>query len=153
MGVMPIVYLHTISKHDWAFWSDFLRHHQEVEYVAKEFQTGLGRREHGLSAIAEAARLQEQTGRNLHFVAIGAAQYANDIAKHFDSWTIVDSTPFMKAVKRRLLATAIGTRVRWASARGEDPNVLLNQNVASYGDWLRELGVRHSIQRLARTGT
>ena len=71
----------------------------------------------------------------MHLFAIGASRYRSELLKRFDSFTLLDSMPFMKAMKRRA-AGAIGRRVSWDRALGEDIANLVLHNVSRYTDWL-----------------
>ncbi|MCC7536892.1 MAG: DUF4417 domain-containing protein [Deltaproteobacteria bacterium] len=134
-GMPAIPYLQAVAPFDWRFWESFLHEHDEIVSVAKEFQTGLALQERGQLAIDNLARLQDQLGRRLHLFAIGGAQYRSDIARRFDAWTVIDSTPFMKAVKRRV-ATRPTRRITWLPAVGENVVELLLTNVGQYTEWL-----------------
>ena len=134
-GVPSIPYLQTVAHADWTFWRDFLKAHAEIAIVAKEFQTGLAHPERGKAAIAKLQKLQDEVGRDLHVVAIGGARYRMQLRAAFASWTVIDSVPFMKAVKRRAVVD-IGKRVKWAPALGEVVGHLAMHNVASYSRWI-----------------
>lgn len=136
-GVPSIPYLQTVSPADWRYWERFLRQHHEVTIVAKEFQTGLASPVRGEDAIAQLARVQDTIGRRLHLLAIGAARYRRSLDAAFDSWTLLDSVPFMKAVKRRVAGNA-GRRVNWSAARGDDVARLMVHNVSTYSEWLAQ---------------
>lgn len=136
---MPsIVYLHAITATDWRFWEELLRRIPTARYVAKEFQTGLANQERGIRTIKEVARLQDTLQRDLHFLAVGAAKYRNLLDSHFRDWTIVDSVPYMKALKRRA-ARRIAHRVRWDPAINEDVSDLFFHNHSVYQSWLHPL--------------
>jgi hypothetical protein len=136
-GIPTALFLQAVSSGDWAYWESFLRAHPEVTHVAKEFQTGTANPTRGAYALDGVSRLQERLGRRLHLFAIGAARYRCELPQRFDSWTILDSTPFMKAVNRRVAAPP-GRRIRWQPARGEDVSNLLLQNVGHYIDWIEQ---------------
>jgi hypothetical protein len=128
-------YLQAVSLADYDYWLAFLTAHPEVALVAKEFQTGLARRTRGLIALDQLAKLQDRLRRSLHVVAVGGAQYRSDLAQRFDFWTVVDSTPFIKAVKRR--QGSLGDkRVVWRAARDRSVEVLLPHNIGVYRTWL-----------------
>ncbi len=134
MGVVP--YLQAVAPADWLYWETFLREHEEVTHVAKEFQTGLAKPERGEDAINALAGIQDRLGRRLHLVAVGAARFRALLPQRFDSWTLLDSVPFMKAVKRRVAVRVGEKRVRWQRAIGEDVTDLLMQNCGQYRYWL-----------------
>lgn len=134
-GLAVAICQQAVTRADWEFHESFLRAHPEVSQVALEFQTGLARSERAEFAFENLARIQDRLGRKLHLFAIGASRYRAVLPKRFDSFTILDSMPFMKAMKRRAAAT-IGRRVAWERALGEEvPNLVLH-NVSRYMDWL-----------------
>lgn len=101
---------------DWRFWMGVYEANPELRFLVKEFQTGLLRRERAMEALAEAADLQDRLGRELHFIALGGYQYADEIARRFGNrWTVIESTPFMRAVHRRRAYGPFGTKITWRS--------------------------------------
>lgn len=138
------LYLQAVTQMDWEFWATFLADHPEVTHVAKEFQTGLARRERGIEAIQRVRNLEERVGRPLHLVAIGGAQYATVLESTLVHWTLIDSVPFMKAIKRRA-ALPKGKRIRWQSALGERPHILFDHNILAYEQWLDDRLEGHAI--------
>lgn len=134
-GIPSVPCLQAVTPADWTYWHAFLEAHEEVSIVAKEFQTGLAKRDRGVLAIESVARLQDQLGRRLHIIAVGGGKYAADLAAHFDGWTVVDSVPFMKATHRRMASTA-GRRVRWIPTMDGDVGEMLVHNSLRWSDWL-----------------
>jgi len=134
-GVPSVPCLQAVAPIDWTYWQAFLEAHEEISVVAKEFQTGLAKRERGLPAIESVARLQDQLKRRLHIVAVGGGKYAADLAARFDGWTVIDSIPFMKATHRRM-AGVTGRRVHWVPTMGGDVGELLTHNTLRWSDWL-----------------
>jgi hypothetical protein len=135
-GVPVVPYLHTGSPIDWKFWERFLREHEEISVLAEEFQTGLADPARGEPALAEISRLQEAVGRPIHLVAVGAARYRATLRARFDGWTLIDSEPYMKAIKRRVAAAVSSRRIRWEPALGEDVGDLVLHNSRRYGEWV-----------------
>jgi len=134
-GLPVAIYPQAVTRADWEFHESFLRAHPEVSQVALEFQTGLANPERAASAFENFSRIQDRLGRRLHLFAIGASCYRDQLRKRFDSFTILDSTPFMKAMKRRAVA-GVGRRIGWERALGEDVANLVLHNVGRYVDWL-----------------
>lgn len=131
-------YLHAVCRRDYDYWLDFLRDHPEIRLVAKEFQTGASRWERGMWAIEQLAWLQDALKRDLHPVAIGAAQYRRELARRFRDWTIIDSMPFMRAMHRKK-AHRGDRRVHWISQVGVSPDALLACNAKIWGRWIEDL--------------
>lgn len=134
-GVAVIPHLNAITRSDWKFWEDLLSVQPHLTYVAKEFQTGHRDKRKGLRAIDELRGIQDRLGRAIHPVAIGGAQYVQDCAQHFGSFTIADSHPFMQAMHRRMLV-GHGTRVR-SHHSPRDLDMLLEIDVRRWEDALR----------------
>lgn len=117
-GLPPIPYVQALSPADWRFWERFLSDHAEVNVVAKEFATGLSNPARGREALDRLADLQESLGRPLHVVAVSGFAFARDLRERFSTWTVIDATPFMKAMKRQA-PFHWGGQLRWRPARGE----------------------------------
>jgi hypothetical protein len=124
-------YPQPVAPIDWDFHESFLRAHPEVDQIALEFQTGLARLDRAALVFERLAAIQDRLQRRLHLFAIGASRYRTELPKRFDTFTILDSMPFMKAVKRRA-AGPIRRRVAWDRAPDEDVADLVLHNVARY---------------------
>ncbi len=134
-GLAVAIYPQAVARADWDFHESFLRAHPEVDQIALEFQTGLARPDRAAFAFEHLAAIQDRLRRRLHVFAIGASRYRAELPKQFDTFTVLDSAPFMKAVKRRA-AGAIRRRVEWDRALDEDVSDLVLHNVGRYTDWL-----------------
>lgn len=134
-GIPTIPYLQAVTPADWDFWYNFLRRHEEVSVVAKEFRTGAAKPSRGLVHLDALAQLQARLGRPLHVVAIGAAQYRNELAQRFVGRTIVDSNPFMNAIHWRRARLGAG-RVDWDREPTAVVDELLRYNVGLWSWWL-----------------
>ena len=99
-GLNPVPHLNAVMPGDWVFWKDFLRSNASIRHVAVEFQTGNKRGIQGTKAILRLSRLRDELGRSLHPIVIGAAQFLTRLASEFDDFTLIDSAPFIKGVKR-----------------------------------------------------
>lgn len=138
-SVATMLVLQAVTEADWLFWETFLSEHPEVRAVAKDFQTGLVKPERGRAAIARLATLQDRLRRPLHLFAIGGPQYSKVLAQAFDHWTIIGSTPFIKAMNRQVaLSDVTERRVRFAAAPDEPPELLLEHNILTFERWIAE---------------
>lgn len=133
--ITPIVYLHALSAGDWKLWENFLRNRPEVTLVCKEFQTGGASPAHSRAKIRYVADLEQRLGRQLHLVAVGGGRYIRDLQRHLTAWTLVDSMPYMRTVKRQQ-AFFYGGRLRWRSAHGLPLDDLLKSNLREYERWV-----------------
>lgn len=110
LGVIP--HLNALTEADWKFWADLLSAQPQIHYIAKEFQTGLANKQRSWEQFDALCRLQERVGRSLHPIIVGGARFASRLDAHFADFTVVDSTPFLKTMKRRIYAQRQEDR-RW----------------------------------------
>jgi hypothetical protein len=130
-GMSVIPHLNAVTATDWEFWRDFLKEHDEITTVAKEFQTGTARVTTARWHIGYLRRLEDVLGRQLHIVAVGGRRYLPLLHK-LSAVTIVDSVPFMKAMYRRALCRREG---RWSveqTQRDAPLDDLLATNIEEY---------------------
>jgi hypothetical protein len=128
-GLSVIPYVAGITAHDWERWAAFLREHQEISIVCKEFQTGASTRTKGDWHIHRLEELQQKIGRPLHLIAVGGRRYI-PVLRQFADVTIIDSNPFMRTMHRRMLTTD-----GWQNAptpRGAPIDDLLRSNIDAY---------------------
>lgn len=139
-GVFAVPHLSAVAPGDWRFWQWYLRQNETVLFVAVEFQTGNKNPTQGRSVIEHIAVLQDAVGRRLHPIVIGGTQFVRDFATRFDTFTLIDSCPFMKAVKRRKFENA-EQRHRWAETytlndQGVDDIIL--RNIEGHRAWIED---------------
>jgi hypothetical protein len=111
-----------------------------VKYVAVEFQTGNKRRDQGRQVIRRISDIQDTAGRQLHPLIIGGTQFVMDVARHFNDFTIIDSCPFMKAVKRRRFDKA-SENGRWTETftlLGQGIEEVILGNLRGHTAWIEE---------------
>jgi hypothetical protein len=76
----------------------------------------------------------------LHPLVIGGTQFLEDIAPHFEGASFLDSTPFVKTIKRQAFRpTRPGSRSRWRKSEtptGWPLDDLLAENLKLYSKWL-----------------
>jgi hypothetical protein len=146
--IPTVPYLQAVTPRDWEMWREFLESHPEISIVAKEFETGLQNPERGKAALHELARIQDALKRPLHLLARGGAKYRDKFSYLFDNWTLVDSTPFVKAIKRQK-ARMDSRRVDWDKAPDRRVDALLAHNVGLWTKWIS--GPFIPIDRTPRT--
>jgi hypothetical protein len=140
-GLHVIPHLYAQTQVDWERWSGFLRDQPHIKYVAMEFQTGLLKRSRASDYIDRLEKLQTAIGRGLHLFAAGGGQHIEALEAAFqDRFTIVDSTPFMKAMYRRgtnLLDPMNRAWIRRHTLQGDHLDELLSENLRVYASRLR----------------
>lgn len=137
-GLNPVPHLSAVMPGDWSFWKDYLRSNTSVRQVAVEFQTGNKRGVEGTKAVLKLSMLRDQLGRDLHPILIGGAQFLTRVASEFGDFTLIDSNPFMKGVKRMAFDASKAGR-SWdpsPTRPGEPIDPLIAQNIAEYSTWV-----------------
>lgn len=139
-GVPVIPHLNASTMDDWRYWADLLKAQPQINTICKEFQTGLALHEAGKSALDRLNWLQEDVGRELHLVAVGASRYAAELSQIFSHLSLVDSVPFFKTIKRRVFTYSRGARPKWVkqeTAKASALDAELESNIRLYGQWLQ----------------
>ena len=127
-----ILHINAQTRADWEFWAEVLRAQPQIRYVTKEFQTGLHDYHKGKHALDQLAQLQQEIGRDIHPVLIGANQFAPYVASCFDNFTIVDSDAFMKTMMRQVLIRTKSGHWEWQfipTKEGETLDLRLEHNI------------------------
>ncbi|HZI15075.1 MAG TPA: DUF4417 domain-containing protein [Myxococcus sp.] len=140
-GIAVVPHLNARTRDDWNFWTALLEQQPAIRYVCKEFQTGLRRYEVGARHLWHIDDLQHRLGRALHPILVGGGRFAHVAARYFERFTIVDSVPFIKTVKRKRGVQVGGAPLKWRSnvLSGEEClDELLSHNVALYSHVLQE---------------
>jgi hypothetical protein len=123
---------------DWELWRRYLLLNDSVHVVAAEFQTGNRKRDQGIKLMDRIKWLECEVGRKLHPVAIGASQFAAELGARFPEFTIIDSEPFMKAIKRQRFEMGV-RRPSWHTEYllpGTGIEGLLMHNLREYSSWI-----------------
>lgn len=133
VDVRVIPHVHALTSGDLAYWRGWLRAHSEIRHVCREFQTGNDEK-----AIDELAWLQDQLNRDLHPIIVGGARFAERLHSMFTHYTIIDSTPFMKAVKGRMRIVERGGELRTEphpTRSARELGGLVGENITVYARW------------------
>lgn len=143
-GLAIIPHLSAVMPGDWWFWRSFLRKNSSIKVVALEFQTGNKNRTQGQKAIQHLATIQQEIGRPLHPLIVGGAQFVEFVAARFDRLTLLDSTPFFKAMHRQSITCHEG-KIGWESRyrlNGQDVDEFLLSNIAGYSKSIEDRASR-----------
>jgi len=100
-GLSVIPHLNATDHSDFIYWGDFLRDRTDIKLIAKEFQTGLKSRKIVRWHVSQISAMQDRIGRRFGLVAIGGRGALSELTG-FDSLTVIDSNPFLKAANRQV---------------------------------------------------
>jgi Domain of unknown function (DUF4417) len=121
------------TNHDWEHWLEFLKNHSEIEIVAFEFGTGAGYEQRIQWHVNQLKNLASQVGRPLHLILRGGVHVVPHLASAFSDLTLIDTRPFMKALRRQRGGIVDG-RLRWKkapTAPGAPLDQLLEDNISA----------------------
>ena len=135
-GLSVIPHLNATNTNDWIFWTSFLREHKEISLVAKEFQTGSKTKEVARRHVQRLDEMQKRHRTNTFSVlAIGGRGVIDELSL-LSSVSIVDSTPFIKAIKRQVLLPG---KNEFEPLRGKHVDLHLRFNISEYRKRIQEL--------------
>lgn len=134
--------LHVNGRTEWDFqrWAAYLRCRPEVTHIAYEFTTGTrSRREQHARWLAW---LAAEAGRPVHLVVRGGLEVLPVLARAFPKITVLDTSIFMKSMKRRRAYPKRNAEIGWAGSateRGASVDELFTSNCIMVSSWLNDL--------------
>jgi hypothetical protein len=134
-GVPAALHLNARTDHDWRRWTDFVAAREEVTSVAFEYATGAARMDRGTWHTHKLVELAAAAGRGLQIVVRGGQAHLGELERAFSEVVFIDTTSFVKTVKRQRLDWGPGAKRRWRSAltpRGYPLDELLQHNVETF---------------------
>jgi hypothetical protein len=129
------LHLNARTDKDWQRWIDFVDEHKEVTSVTFEFATGAAVKERGRYHIQKLLLLAEKVHRDLQLVVRGGYIYLKELTDAFNEVVFIDTTSFIKTVKRKRLDWIPGEKKHWRSSltvKNSPLDDLLKHNVRTY---------------------
>lgn len=130
------------TERDFERWGDEIAARPEVTTLAYEFITGPGRKARQGWHLDRLCDLAERAGRELDIVLRGDPRVINVLRQHFRKVVYIETTAFLKSLKRQRADRASNNRLRWVSAptaEGEAIDDLLSRNLQERIALLRSL--------------
>lgn len=116
-GIPASLHLNARTDRDWDRWIDFVGEREEVQSISFEFRTGAALLERASFHVEKLCLLASTVGRDLHLVVRGGYNYLKELAGAFSEVVFIDTTSFIKTVKRQRLDWYPGEKGNWRSAR------------------------------------
>jgi hypothetical protein len=144
-GLPAALHVNSRSERDAERWSEFVASRPEVTHLAYEFTTGAGRAGRDKLHAHWLAHIAGHAGRPLTLVVRGGSDVLPALSASFAELVIIESSAFMKTMKRQKAVLAGNASLRWehvptaADAALDD---LLHHNVRLCSDALRHLAAR-----------
>ena len=137
--VPTALHLNGRTEHDFIRYREFLQIHTEIDAVAFEFTTGPATSERSPFYVDMLCRLADELNRPLHLVLRGGLRWANTLSKRYPRTTLIDTTAFVRTVKRKRAVLRGERRLSWEphpTKEGERLDALLANNLAVVSAWL-----------------
>lgn len=123
------------TDRDWERWTEFVAERDEVKSIAYEFATGPACLERGRWHSQKLIKLASEVGRDLQIILRGGYYYLRDISEAFAETVFIDTSSYVKTMKRRRLDWLPGEKKHWRSSRtekGEPLDDLLQRNADTF---------------------
>jgi hypothetical protein len=112
------------TEKDFERWAEFIAERDEVTMLAYEFITGPGRRARQPWHLTRLAELARQARRDLDIIVRGDPRVIAFLREHYRRVIYIETTAFMKTLKRQRAERHGNNRLRWATApTGPDESV------------------------------
>lgn len=131
LGLPAALHVNARTERDWERWVAFVASRPEITHLAFEFATGAGwagRTDWHLQRLRD---LQTMVGRRLHLVIRGGARILPQLATAYDNLTCLETSVFVKTMRRKAAVIDSSGKVRWRHAptdRDESLDLLLEHN-------------------------
>lgn len=132
-GIPCAIHLNARTDKDWARWVDFLRIHDEYDYVTFEFGTGAGVPLRSSWYVEKLCRLADQVVRPLSLLVRGGMAALPVLSSSFSSVTLIDTAAFVRSQYRRR-GVPSPTGIKWEKAlteKGQPIDDLFDENISA----------------------
>lgn len=117
-GLPSALHLNARTTYDWRRWRDFVSERPEVNLVAFEFATGAKDPERMRWYADQLCALALEVGRPLTIVIRGGTAVVSQLRDSYEAVCTIDTTPFIKAMRRRRAKRRAGGGIEWESVAG-----------------------------------
>jgi hypothetical protein len=139
-GLLAALHVNGRTATDFSRWAAYLVARPEITHLAYEFGTGTGwagRLQRHAEWLCE---LTATVGRPLHLLVRGGIEVLPQLALAFGGITLLDTSSFIKSVKRQRASLNGNSALKWLPAptiAGEPIDDLLIHNIQAVSDWTR----------------
>ncbi len=114
------------TDRDFERWAEFIAARSEVAVLAYEFITGPGRKSRQPYHLSRLASLAKAAGRPLDVIVRGDPKVIPFLRQYFQHVVYIETTAFMKSVKRQLAMRSGNQRICW-SPRVTAPGAIIDE--------------------------
>ncbi|WP_276200667.1 DUF4417 domain-containing protein [Chelatococcus sp. XZ-Ab1] len=154
-GLSTALHVNARTETDMQRWTEYIGSRPEITHIAYEFATGTGwAGRQGIHA-RWLAGMAGAIGRPLHLVVRGGIDVLPMLANAFTRVSLVETSIFMKTMKRRRAVLDETGTLRWEPAltpAGALLDALLAENYVTVERWLRPIATPSRIERRVAFG-
>lgn len=125
LGVPCALHVNARTERDWERWAEFLAARTECTHIAFEFGTGAGWKGRIDWYADQLTRLRTVIARPIHLIVRGGISILPRLANTFDGVTLLETSTFVKTVRRKAAFLDRSSRLRWRHAPTQ-PNEMLD---------------------------
>jgi hypothetical protein len=123
-GMPAALHVNARTERDWERWRDFISERPEITHIAFEFATGAGWAGRVEWHAGQLVRLAENISRPLHLVVRGGTTILPQLVGAFTSVTCLETSTFVKTMRRKAATAAANGTIRWRHAPTEKTEAL-----------------------------
>ncbi len=138
-GLPAALHVNGRTNADFRRWTEFLVARPEITHLAYEFTTGTGWAGRQVLHASWLCDLAADVGRPLTLILRGGIEVARKLASSFAHITVIDTTSFIKAMKRK--RASLNGRLDWLAAptdAGAPLDDLLAENLLAVTGWVKK---------------
>jgi len=142
------------TDHDFFRLREFLQDHDEIEAISFEFTTGAANKERGQYFVDRLIWLSGEITRPLILILRGGLCWASVLSKYYARTVILESSAFVKTVKRKRAVLGTNGRLNWFGSltpKGASLDDLLAHNLDVVGQSATERRQVAETQKTYRT--
>jgi hypothetical protein len=125
-GLPAALHVNARTDKDWERWIEYIGGRPEITHIAYEFGTGSGWPGRIDWHAKQLADLAGTVDRPLHLVVRGGLKVLPLLKKSFAGLTLLDTSVFLKTMKRQRARLAVGGMVEWVPCPTEANEMLEN---------------------------
>lgn len=118
-GLPAALHVNARTEGDWSRWTSYVAAREEVTHIAFEFATGAGWVGREAWHADQLVRLAAAVGRPLHLVVRGGTKVLPSLVGAFAGITVLETSTFMKSMKRQCASLSAPGTVTWRPAPTE----------------------------------
>lgn len=112
-GMPAALHVNARTDRDWERWTEYIQPRTEVTHIAFEYKTGAGWAKRIDWQTDQLVKMAKSVDRPLHLVVRGASRVLLKLRGGFEKITLMDTTTFVKTVKRQSASISSNGKVKW----------------------------------------